>query len=644
MTNLEVIRPFIERFITAVSNSLRLEMAIFDGSCQLFYCTPTYSKKKGRSVHTPSLQEVIANGSILINTPGEMASCIGCRFRDHCPSTIEILCCIHAGTEVAGVLAFTSFTKEGQKRITENNTIYLNAITEMANLFGSQLESITSGQGPANLDASILPVMELCDQPVLLTDAHGVILQYNQLAEDLLKVCELTSASLWQIFPNSVVKRIMEGNDLFEKSVTIGGMATKISTRAIKTSGQITGFYIRISDQLRALSKDTSYFEGIIGTSPAISEVQRMIRRIADSPTPVLITGETGTGKELIARAIHEQSRRSKYPFVAINCSSIPDNLFESELFGYEEGSFTGAKKGGKIGKIEMAQGGTLFLDEIGEMPLFAQPKLLRILQEYELERVGSNKKIHLDIRVIAATNRDLGEMVTEKTFRGDLYYRINVINLKLPPLRTRRDDIIPISENYIKKLKLKMDTSLSSISPEARQLLLDYEWPGNVRQLQNVIEYAANLCETDVLMPGDLPETMHGERISSLPPVSPFPASQDSRDQELLELFDKYGYTLEGKNGSPTSCTSASGPCTAASAASKKNCQKIDWISNPSQFFGTKMANNIYSVTSVNLCQSPSKNSPLFYPSSTDICFSYKMRHFYQYSLCLPCFFVHFL
>lgn len=548
MTNLEVIRPFIERFITAVSNSLRLEMAIFDGSCQLFYCTPTYSKKKGRSVHTPSLQEVIANGSILINTPGKMASCIGCRFRDHCPSTIEILCCIHTGTEVAGVLAFTSFTKEGQKRITENNTIYLNAITEMANLFGSQLESITSGQGPANLDVSILPVMELCDQPVLLTDAHGVILQYNQLAEDLLKVCELTSASLWQIFPNSVVKRIMEGNDLFEKSVTIGGMATKISTRAIKTSGQITGFYIRISDQLRALSKDTSYFEGIIGTSPAISEVQRMIRRIADSPTPVLITGETGTGKELIARAIHEQSRRSKYPFVAINCSSIPDNLFESELFGYEEGSFTGAKKGGKIGKIEMAQGGTLFLDEIGEMPLFAQPKLLRILQEYELERVGSNKKIHLDIRVIAATNRDLGEMVTEKTFRGDLYYRINVINLKLPPLRTRRDDIIPISENYIKKLKLKMDTSLSSISPEARQLLLDYKWPGNVRQLQNVIEYAANLCETDVLMPGDLPETMHGERISSLPPVSPFPASQDSRDQELLELFDKYGYTLEGK------------------------------------------------------------------------------------------------
>ena len=266
-------------------------------------------------------------------------------------------------------------------------------------------------------------------------------------------------------------------------------------------------------------------------------------------------------------------------------------------------------------------------------MPLFAQPKLLRILQEYELERVGSNKKIHLDIRVIAATNRDLGEMVAEKTFRGDLYYRINVINLKLPPLRTRKDDIIPISENYIKKLKLKMDTPLSSISPEARQLLLDYQWPGNVRQLQNVIEYAANLCETDVLMPGDLPETMHTERLPRIPGT-----------RSSWSSLKNTAILWRGKSGSPTSCISAFGPCTGGSAISKKNCQKIDWISHSSHFFGIKLANNIYSVTSFNLCQSPSKNSPLFYPSSTDICFSYKMRRFYQYSLCLPCFFVHFL
>ena len=388
--------------------------------------------------------------------------------------------------------------------------------------------------------------MDLCEQPVLFTDSHGVILQYNQLAADLLKFCDITSSSLWQLFPPSIVNRIMEGNNLFEKSVTIANMATKISTRAVTADGQITGFFVRISDNLRELSRDTRYFEGIIGTSPAILEVQRMIRRIADSPTPVLITGETGTGKELIARAIHEQSHRNKYPFVAINCSSIPDNLFESELFGFEEGSFTGAKKGGKIGKIEMAQGGTLFLDEIGEMPLFAQPKLLRILQEYELERVGSNKKIHLDIRIIAATNRDLNDMVAEKRFRSDLLYRINVINLKLPSLRTRRDDIIPISENYLKKLKLKLNTPLTSISPEAAEVLLNFDWPGNVRQLQNVIEYAANLCETDTLRPEDLPESMLS-RKAAVPVPAKIP-EKTGKDQVLLELLEKYGYTLEGK------------------------------------------------------------------------------------------------
>ena len=547
MSALKDIRPSVERFVTAVSNSMRLEVAVFDSDSQLFYSTPTYVKKKGRTVHAPSLREVMENGSVLVNKPGEMASCIGCRFKTHCPSTIEILCCIRADTCIAGVLAFTSFTKEGQKRITENTTVYLNAITEFANMIGSLLISHSGGTSPVNLDVNLLTSMELCSQPMLLTDAHGVILQYNQLAENLFNVCNISSTSLWQIFPQSVVKRIMEGNNLYEKSVNIGEAATKISTRAIIVDDQVTGFFIRLSDNLYKPSKDTSYFEGIIGSSPAITRVQKVIKRIADSPTPVLITGETGTGKELIARAIHEQSGRNKYPFVSINCSSIPDNLFESELFGYEEGSFTGAKKGGKIGKLEMAQGGTLFLDEIGEMPLFAQPKLLRILQEYELERIGSSKKIHLDIRIIAATNRDLAEMVDEGRFRSDLYYRINVINLELPPLRARRDDIIPLAENYLKKLKMKMNTPLTSISPEACEELLDYDWPGNIRQLQNVVEYAANLCESDTLMPSDLPETVRErERAQTRPSVYSVPGG--SRDEDVLSLLEKYGYTLEGK------------------------------------------------------------------------------------------------
>ena len=179
---------------------------------------------------------------------------------------------------------------------------------------------------------------------------------------------------------------------------------------------------------------------------------------------------------------------------------------------------------------------------------MFAQPKLLRILQEYELERVGSNKKIHLDIRIIAATNRDLNDMVAESKFRSDLFYRINVINLKLPPLRTRKDDIIPISENYLKKLKLKLNTPLSVISEEAKEILLNYDWPGNVRQLQNVIEYAANLCETDTLTLEDLPETMKHNKEKKPAQIPSSPSVRDSKDRELLALLEKYGYTLEGK------------------------------------------------------------------------------------------------
>lgn len=550
MGSLMEIRDSTERLMTAVSDSLHLEVAIFDSDSTLFFCTPTYLKKKGKIVHTPFIQEVIENGSILVNTPGEMASCIGCRFKEHCPSTIEVLCCIHAGTDIVGVAAFTSFTKEGQRRITENTPVYLNAITELANLIGELLLSKTGGNHFVSPNVVLNASMEICTQPLLLTDPHGVILQCNRMASDFLKLCDINSTSLWQLFPESVVHKIMEGNDLFEKNVTIGNMATKVTTRAVIFDGQINAFFIRLSDELYEPAADSGFFASIMGTSPEIEVIHRMVKKVAGSPTPILITGETGTGKELVARAIHEQSHRNKYPFVAINCSSIPDTLFESELFGYEEGSFTGAKKGGKIGKIELAQGGTLFLDEIGEMPLFAQPKLLRILQEYELERVGSNKKIHLDIRIIAATNRELSDMVEEHTFRSDLYYRINVLNIKLPPLRIRKEDIMPIAHGYLERLRTRMNTSLKSFSQEAEALLLSYPWPGNVRELQNMIEYAANLCETDVLEPQDLPSGIRSftEKAETAPSAASPSSASKSKNLVLTELLEKHGYTLEGK------------------------------------------------------------------------------------------------
>lgn len=548
MTQLESVRSGIEHFVSAAAEAFRVEAAVFNQESSLFFCTPTYLKKKGNAVHYTFIQDVIVNGSVLVTEPGKMPSCIGCRFNEHCPSTMEILCCIHSGTEVAGVISFTSFTKEGQKRISENTDIYLNAITKLSSLIGEYLQQFSGDSTAADTEKLIESLMSLCEQPLLLTDPNGVVLRYNQLADKILKFCNVSSTSLRQIFSEDMARRITSGNDLFEKKASIGENTAKVTTRSIYSQNRLHSILVRLSNEFYENLPESGAFERLIGSSHAFVHIQNLIKRVADSPTPILITGETGTGKELVARSFHEQSRRNKYPFVAINCSSIPENLFESELFGYEEGSFTGAKKGGKMGRIEMAQGGTLFLDELGEMPLSVQPKLLRVLQEYELERVGSTKKIHLDIRIVAATNRDLREMIKEGKFREDLFYRISVINVKLPPLRDRKEDIIPISLNYLERLKTKMTTPLRTISHEAEQAFLSYSWPGNIRELQNVVEYAANLCDSDTLTLADLPEHMRG--LEECPDTekqkeTPLP---DSQEKQILDLLSTYGHTLEGK------------------------------------------------------------------------------------------------
>ncbi len=548
MTQLENVRSGIEHFVSAAAEAFRVEAAIFNQECSLFYCTPTYLKKKGNAVHYAFIQDVIVNGSVLVTEPGKMPACIGCRFNEHCPSTMEILCCIHSGTEVAGVISFTAFTKEGQKRISENTDIYLNAITKLSSLIGEYLQQFTDDNTMADTEKLIEGLMSVCDQPLLLTDPNGVVLRYNNLADKVLKFCNVSSTSLRQIFSEEMARRITSGNDLFEKKASIGENTAKVTTRSIYSQNHLHSILVRLSNEFYDSLPESGAFERLIGSSQAFVHIQNLIKRVADSPTPILITGETGTGKELVARSFHEQSRRNKYPFVAINCSSIPENLFESELFGYEEGSFTGAKKGGKMGRIEMAQGGTLFLDELGEMPLSVQPKLLRVLQEYELERVGSTKKIHLDIRIVAATNRDLREMIKEGKFREDLFYRISVINVKLPPLRERKEDIIPISLSYLERLKTKMTTPLCKISSEAEQAFLSYSWPGNIRELQNVVEYAANLCDSDTLTFSDLPEHMRGledRPAVDKPKEAPLP---DSQEKQILELLSVYGHTLEGK------------------------------------------------------------------------------------------------
>lgn len=242
-------------------------------------------------------------------------------------------------------------------------------------------------------------------------------------------------------------------------------------------------------------------FDGIFGESPAIIQIKELAARIATSNSTVLLTGESGTGKELFAQSIHGLSTRKNNPFVAVNCAAIPDELFESEVFGYEAGAFSGAKKEGKPGKIELAQHGTLFLDEISELPYQAQGKLLRVLQEREVERLGGTSNKNVDIRIIAATNRDLKTLVQEGKFRQDLFYRLYVFDLKIPPLRQRKEDILALAYYFIDYFNEQLGQEVKSIDLKLQEWLLKYEWPGNVRELKAYIERGMNIVRGDTLM-----------------------------------------------------------------------------------------------------------------------------------------------
>jgi len=266
-------------------------------------------------------------------------------------------------------------------------------------------------------------------------------------------------------------------------------------------------------EQNRALKKQLEDLRAkgqMIGASPSFRRMMTLIEQIADSSATILIQGESGTGKELVARTIHERSARRNGPFVAVNCAALPESLLESELFGYEKGAFTGAG-GRKEGRFELAGGGTLFLDEVADLSLVTQPKILRVLQEGEFERLGGTRSLQVDVRIVAATNQDLAGMVKEKRFREDLYYRLNVITIRVPPLRERHEDIRVLAQHYLRVYAAKNGRKLEGFTGEAVERLESYAWPGNVRELENLIERSVLLARKDRIDAEDLPEEIGG-------------------------------------------------------------------------------------------------------------------------------------
>ena len=291
----------------------------------------------------------------------------------------------------------------------------------------------------------------------------------------------------------------------------------------------------RLENETKRLQADLNIEHNMVGDSPRMRQVYKFIAKVAPTDSTILIRGESGTGKELAARAIHHNSPRAQMPFVAINCAVLSETLLESELFGHEKGAFTGAITQ-KKGKLEIADGGTLFLDEVGEMAPTLQAKLLRVLQEREFERVGGTRSIKVDIRLIAATNKDLAQAVRDGEFRQDLYYRLNVVSLTLPPLRERREDIPLLANYFVAKYSKKCKRRVTGVSPEARACLMAYDWPGNVRELENAIERAVVLGSTELILPDDLPDNV-------LDTVAPAGVSTTKYHDAIIDM--KKGFIL---------------------------------------------------------------------------------------------------
>lgn len=293
-----------------------------------------------------------------------------------------------------------------------------------------------------------------------------------------------------------------------------------------------------VLERPRSVSLDE---DRMIGLNPKIQEVYKQIGQVAPRNVPVLIRGESGTGKELVARAIYQYSQRVGRPFLALNCAAIPETLLESELFGYEKGAFTGAVQR-RLGKFEQADGGTIFLDEIGDMALSTQAKVLRLLQEQTFERLGGNSTIRVDVRVIAATNQDLERAIEEKRIREDLYYRLNVVTISLPPLRNRRDDIPRLVEYFLARFQVEFSRQQMTLSPDALEILHSHDWPGNIRELQNALKHAVLMTKGDTVLPASLPiSTSVGkapqDRALEPSPFFPFSAEDlDGRDTDLYE------------------------------------------------------------------------------------------------------------
>ncbi|MGI6163879.1 MAG: sigma-54 interaction domain-containing protein [Bacillota bacterium] len=520
----------------AIASVLGVDVEIVDDRLLRVAGTGKYRTRVGWSLESEGAvyRYVLNTGKgVAVTEPGKEAICKDCDRFGVCEETAELSSPIIVEGKTIGVIGLVCFDEDQRNRMVSRLESHKEFTGHMADLLAAkavETELFLEKQLAAEI---IMLLMDKTDEAVIAVDQSAKVIYLNSRAEKMIgiKKADVLSGkvpgngrmkAVFELFKDLLSSEKKYSSQEIFLDLGDGEQGYMVSTSVLEGDGHSLGAIASIIPllELHRWAYDITHggagpaleMSILVGNSSGITEVKNTALRVARSPSTVLIRGESGTGKELLARAIHSASNRADKPFVAVNCAAIPDGLLESELFGYEEGSFTGARKGGKPGKFEIADGGTLFLDEIGDMSLHLQAKLLRVLQERQVERIGSTKGRQCDVRIIAATNQDLEFKMQHGEFRDDLYFRLNVIPIRIPPLRERLEDIEPLVWHFVWKYSEIMGKQITGIDPKVFDVLKQYSWPGNVRELENAVEYAINFENDRVLQCDSLPQKLRIE------------------------------------------------------------------------------------------------------------------------------------
>lgn len=477
----------------------------------------------------------------------------------------EICCPIRYREKAVGVIGLIAFTPEQRHHLVANQESMLTFLFRMAELIESKISEMEALLQLESTKQNLETLIESVHEGILSIDSIGRITHCNQMAEQLINRDrkQLIGQPLDSIWPGSPMLDVLVTKEGYKEKEEIYSFPSShmhfiVTTTPVMLIDQVISVvasFRRMSDvrrlayTLTGTGSDTlASFSGIKGESQAIQVLKQQAAQVAQSHSSVLITGESGTGKGVFAMGVHSYSPRRSAPFITVNCGAIPEALLESELFGYTKGAFTGANREGKPGKFELANGGTIFLDEIGDIPLHLQVKLLHVLQYKQVHRIGGERPIPIDARIIAATNKNLEQMVEEGEFRSDLYFRLNVIPLYIPALRERKEDILPLMHHFLQKHAKLLGRNITGYSPEVAELFLHYPWPGNIRELENAVEYALNMETQPLIRKESIPQ-----RIRSAEPNGNKPLSLKERIYQfeggvLQDMLKKYGTSVESK------------------------------------------------------------------------------------------------